>query len=349
MSRKLLSILVLLLLIFGIYNFRQGILDNYVSIYAQDEKDEDKPKKEIDYSKYCWNLYALYKNDDAWKRDLKKFNEDMNELENYIGKITKSKTHLSFGLAIKEKLDIKLNDLSAYAKLNKDLNKNSYEYLSMTEEISKSYSKYIKIISQLELEILKLPDKECNKYLSDKKINSKYGMYIRNIRRNKKHYLDDKSENILSNLSSINGLPSNVYDLFRNMDKKTEITPSEYETVMQNYDREKRILSGQYEKYRDKLWINNYITALEQAGASKETIKDFKKLLKGYSVDTLSNMLPTINIYYPQTDEYGQKQVNEAIDNLQKDMLILRGVIKIKDDNTITLYKDPDKNNNNNK
>ena len=164
MSRKLLSILVLLLLIFGIYNFRQGILDNYVSIYAQDEKDEDKPKKEIDYSKYCWNLYALYKNDDAWKRDLKKFNEDMNELENYIGKITKSKTHLSFGLAIKEKLDIKLNDLSAYAKLNKDLNKNSYEYLSMTEEISKSYSKYVKIISQLELEILKLPDKECNKY-----------------------------------------------------------------------------------------------------------------------------------------------------------------------------------------
>lgn len=115
------------------------------------------------------------------------------------------------------------------------------------------------------------------------------------------------------------------------------------------YDREKRILSGQYEKYRDRLWINNYITALEQSGASNETIKDFKKLLKGYSVDTLSNMLPTINIYYPQTDEYGQKQVNEAIENLQKDMLILRGVIKIKDDNTITLYKDPDKNNRNNK
>ena len=40
---------------------------------------------------------------------IKKFNEDMNELENYIGKITKSKTHLSFALAIKEKLDIKTN------------------------------------------------------------------------------------------------------------------------------------------------------------------------------------------------------------------------------------------------
>ena len=48
-------------------------------------------------------------------------------------------------------------------------------------------------------------------------------MYIKDIRRNRKHYLDDKSETILSNLSSINGLPSNVYELFRNMDKKTDI------------------------------------------------------------------------------------------------------------------------------
>ena len=45
-------------------------------------------------------------------------------------------------------------------------------------------------------------------------------MYIKDIRRNRKHYLDDKSESILSNLSSINGLSSNVYELFRNMDKK---------------------------------------------------------------------------------------------------------------------------------
>lgn len=115
------------------------------------------------------------------------------------------------------------------------------------------------------------------------------------------------------------------------------------------YFREKRILSGQYEKYRDNLWVKNYIKSLKQAGVSRETIDDFKDLVTEYSVDKLSNMLPTINIYYPQTDEYGQKQVNEAIENLRKDMLILKGVIKIKDDNTITLYKNPNKNNSNNK
>ena len=34
-------------------------------------------------------------------------------------KVTKSKTHLSFGLTIKEKLDIRLKYLSAYAKLKR--------------------------------------------------------------------------------------------------------------------------------------------------------------------------------------------------------------------------------------
>ena len=310
MGRKLLKILLIFSLLFSIYNFRNDIYDECVTVFAQNDKDEDEPKKEIDYSKYCWNLYTLYKDDNAWKRDLKKFNHDMKELDNYVGKITKSKTHLYFGLGVKEKLDIKLNALSAYAKLKKDLNKNSYEYLNMTEEIKKSYSRYNNIISQLELEILKLPDKEYNEYLSDRKINAKYGMYIKEIRRNKKHYLDDKSENILSNLTFINGLPSNIYDLFRNMDKKSNITPSEYENAMESNDREKRIeayrteflpyndnintlaglLGGQVNKNVFYSNVRNYDSALQMyLDSDNVNEKVYKRLIKtvGDNTDSL--------------------------------------------------------------
>ena len=310
MSRKLLKILLIFSLLFSIYNFRNDIYDECVTVFAQNDKDEDEPKKEIDYSKYCWNLYTLYKDDNAWKRDLKKFNHDMKELDNYVGKITKSKTHLYLGLGVKEKLDIKLNALSAYAKLKKDLNKNSYEYLNMTEEIKKSYSRYNNIISQLELEILKLPDKEYNEYLSDRKINAKYGMYIKEIRRNKKHYLDDKSENILSNLTFINGLPSNIYDLFRNMDKKSNITPSEYENAMESGEREKRIeayrteflpyndnintlaglLGGQVNKNVFYSNVRNYDSALQMyLDSDNVNEKVYKRLIKtvGDNTDSL--------------------------------------------------------------
>lgn len=292
---------------FSIYNFKEDINNSFIISFAQSQKDEDKPKEKIDYTKYCWNLYTLYRSDDDWKKDLKKFNEDMKELEHYSGKITKSKTHLLFGLGIKEKLDIKLNALSAYAKLKKDLNKNSYEYLSINEEIKKTYSRYNNITSQLELEILKLSDKDCKKYLSDKKINNKYGMYIKEIRRNKKHYLDDKSENLLSNMSSINGLPSNVYDLFRNMDKKTIITPAEYESAMGSYNRERRIdaykseflpyndnintlaglLSGQVNKNVFYANVRKYDSALQMYLDSDDIdIKIYKKLIKTVSNNT---------------------------------------------------------------
>lgn len=307
MGRKLLKILLIFSLLFSIYNFKEDINNSFIISFAQSQKDEDKPKEKIDYTKYCWNLYTLYRSDDDWKKDLKKFNEDMKELEHYSGKITKSKTHLLFGLGIKEKLDIKLNALSAYAKLKKDLNKNSYEYLSINEEIKKTYSRYNNITSQLELEILKLSDKDCKKYLSDKKINNKYGMYIKEIRRNKNHYLDDKSENLLSNMSSINGLPSNVYDLFRNMDKKTSITPAEYESAIGSYNRERRIdaykseflpyndnintlaglLSGQVNKNVFYANARKYDSALQMYLDSDDIdIKIYKKLIKTVSNNT---------------------------------------------------------------
>ena len=54
-----------------------------------------------------------------------------------MGKVTKSKTHLSFALDIKEKLDIRLNKLYGYVKLNQDTNKNSYKYIDMKENINR--------------------------------------------------------------------------------------------------------------------------------------------------------------------------------------------------------------------
>ena len=312
MSRKLLNLLIVFLLLLGIYTIKQDINPISTTVFAQDEKDEEKPKKEIDYSKYCWNLYSLYKNDDAWSKDLKKFNKEMDELENYIGKLTKSKTHLTLGMGIKEKLDIKLNSLSAYAKLKQDLNKNSYEYLNMTEEIKRSYSRYANITSQLELEILKLSDKDCNKYLSDKKINNKYGMYIKEIRRNKKHYLDDKSENILSNLSSINGLPSNVYDLFRNMDKKSNITPAEYENAIRDYSRERRMeaFKNEFLSYNDNI---NTLAGLLRGQVNK-------------------------NIFYSTVRNY-DSSLQMYLDSDDIDEKVYKGLIKTVSNNTDSLHK----------
>ena len=243
MSKKLNKIVIIVFatvlvssIFYGINKFNQK--ENYIEASSKNSKEtnclldinnykrvrsilDDKNNKEnkedeetkSNYKYVTWNLQSLYPSDEAWEKELSKFEKDISELDNYTGKVTKSKTHFISALKIKEKLDIKLEKLYAYAKLNKDINKNSYKYLDMINKIGTVDSKYSRICSDLELEILKLPDSTYNEYLKSKKVNKRYKMYLEEIRKSKEHYLDEKSEDIINKMGNIVSLPSNVYDL----------------------------------------------------------------------------------------------------------------------------------------
>lgn len=233
----------------------QKIYKNHISCANEIISDDKNQNSNDKNQKNNWNLESVYKSDEHWEKELKKFSDDSKELKNYIGKVTKSPTHLSFALDIKEKLDIRANKLYGYIKLRKDINKNSYKYRDMNENLNRVYKGYLWICSDLELEILKISNEDYNKFMSNKKIKDKYGIYLSEVTRSKKHYLDDKSERLLSNTTSISSLPGEVYELFRNMDKKTNLKPSQYMDAIESYDREVRKSAFQEEfiAYNDNI------------------------------------------------------------------------------------------------
>ncbi len=295
--------------------------NNTISIV--DSEDNENPKKEInkapkiDYSKTCWKLQSLYSSDKEWKDELKQFTKDTKELENYIGKVTKSKTHLSFALNIKEKLDRKINKLYAYSKLNQDINKNSYKYLDMNESINKVNMDYMDICSHLELEILKLSDKKYEEIISNKKINKKYGMYLAEIRRSKKHYLDEKSEDLIARTSTIASLPGQTYELFRNMDKKTNLNPSQYATVLECGDRSERKSAYQNEfiAYNDNI---NTLSGL-LVGQVKKNV--FYSTERGYKSSLDMNL---------QSDNIDVKVYDELIETVTKNTSSLHKYVNLR-------------------
>ena len=299
------------------------------TIFENDNKAEDnnqgntEKNSNIDYTKTYWNLNSLFKSDNDWKSELDKFNKDKKELKNYVGKVTKSSTHLNFALDIKEKLDIRINKLYGYVKLNQDTNKNSYKYLDMNENLNRVYQDYAKICSDLELEILKLSDKEYEKIISNKKINKKYGMYLSDIRRSKKHYLDDKSEDLLNNISSITSLPGDVYELFRNMDKRTNLNPSQYATAMQSYDRDTRksAFQEEYIAYNDNI---NTLSGL-LIGQVKKNV--FYSTERGYK-SSLDMYLKSDNIDVKVYDKLIET-VNNDLDSLHKYVNLRKKVLKL--------------------
>ena len=283
--------------------------------YNCNDKAENKSK--IDYSKTSWSLQNLYKSEDEWNNELKKFTSDTKELKNYVGKVTKSKTHLSFALDIKEKLDIRLNKLYGYVKLNQDTNKNSYKYIDMKENINRVNREYSNICSDLELEILKLSDKEYNKFMEDKKLNKKYGMYLKEIRRSKDYYLDEKSERLLANTSSISSLPGQVYELFKNMDKKTNFNSAEYKTALESSDRNERKSAYQNEfiAYNDNI---NTLSGL-LIGQVKKNV--FYSSERGYK--------SSLDMYL-KGDDIDEKVYNKLIETVNDNMESLHKYVSLR-------------------
>ena len=282
-----------------------------------EENDKAENKSKIDYSKTSWSLQNLYKSEDEWNNELKKFTSDTKELKNYVGKVTKSKTHLSFALDIKEKLDIRLNKLYGYVKLNQDTNKNSYKYIDMKENINRVNREYSNICSDLELEILKLSDKEYNKFMEDKKLNKKYGMYLKEIRRSKDYYLDEKSERLLANTSSISSLPGQVYELFKNMDKKTNFNSAEYKTALESSDRNERKSAYQNEfiAYNDNI---NTLSGL-LIGQVKKNV--FYSSERGYK--------SSLDMYL-KGDDIDEKVYNKLIDTVNDNMGSLHKYVSLR-------------------
>ena len=282
-----------------------------------EENDKAENKSKIDYSKTSWSLQNLYKSEDEWNNELKKFTSDTKELKNYVGKVTKSKTHLSFALDIKEKLDIRLNKLYGYVKLNQDTNKNSYKYIDMKENINRVNREYSNICSDLELEILKLSDKEYNKFLEDKKLNKKYGMYLKEIRRSKDYYLDEKSERLLANTSSISSLPGQVYELFKNMDKKTNFNSAEYKTALESSDRNERKSAYQNEfiAYNDNI---NTLSGL-LIGQVKKNV--FYSSERGYK--------SSLDMYL-KGDDIDEKVYNKLIETVNDNMESLHKYVSLR-------------------
>lgn len=282
-----------------------------------EENDKAENKSKIDYSKTIWSLQNLYKSEDEWNNELKKFTSDTKELKNYVGKVTKSKTHLSFALDIKEKLDIRLNKLYGYVKLNQDTNKNSYKYIDMKENINRVNREYSNICSDLELEILKLSDKEYNKFMEDKKLNKKYGMYLKEIRRSKDYYLDEKSERLLANTSSISSLPGQVYELFKNMDKKTNFNSAEYKTALESSDRNERKSAYQNEfiAYNDNI---NTLSGL-LIGQVKKNV--FYSSERGYK--------SSLDMYL-KGDDIDEKVYNKLIETVNDNMESLHKYVSLR-------------------
>ncbi len=224
---------------------------------------KQKLRHEIEV-KDTWDLTAIYKTEDDFKKDLDSINEEIKVVEKYQGKLLESsKTLLEF-LELSDKLERKLYKLYYYAHLNFDVDTTNAKSLEKVEIISQLLTKFGEIMSFVDPELLKGDYNLVLKYIKENKDLEKYSYNLEKLYRYKEHTLSSEEEKILSTLSVSMTAASSIYETLTDSDltfgtitvdgEKHEFTESNYSSFIESPNRKVRkkafeLLFNTYSKF----------------------------------------------------------------------------------------------------
>lgn len=170
--------------------------------------------------KYSWNLTDIYKDENEYNKDKEELIRLIEELKTYKGILCDSSDNLYNFYSLYEKA-YEINDtLYSYGYLKYDLDMSSKEGKSIYHEVDDLDTKLISAVSFVEPEILYADRSKIEGFLQNDSRLSRYSRVISEILDEKEHTLSEKEEMVLANLSDVIHAPSEIYDVFQNLDLK---------------------------------------------------------------------------------------------------------------------------------
>ena len=203
------------------------------------------PERHEIEEKYKWKLEDIYPNDEAYETDFEKTSGMAGEMTAMEGCIENADELLSC-LNLYEDMLCLLDNLFSYARMRMDENNAESKYQVLFSRANELAVKVESSASYIEPLILSLTQE----VLSDSSLE-KYGRFIEEILRKKKHTLSAKEEKILAMSSEAAGASGRIYSMFTNADLKfpeikdekgnmVELTKGRYISFLENKDRRVR-------------------------------------------------------------------------------------------------------------
>lgn len=237
-----------------------------------------------------WNLKDIFESDEQWEIALKTLLEPVNVLVSYKNRAFESSETLFEVLELDKECSIKVMELYAYAKMNKDLDNSNSKYQEMYDKIIGEYFSLSEKtsfigpkISQIDEELLK------SWIINDGRLHD-YRHNLDNIIRNKKYILSDKEESILSQVSSISEGIEEAFSMLNNLEldlgeivladgNKEKLTHGKFGVFREDKNRDVRMQA--YEKMHNSYKrFGNTIAAIYTANVKSDV---FFSRTRGYN------------------------------------------------------------------
>lgn len=198
--------------------------------------EELKDRKDMD-PEYQWDLSKLYKDQEAWEKDLERAEALMNECGAFAGKLNNADNILAY-LEKETELDRVISNIFAYASMKKSEDTRNPEALAM---YSKAFGRYVQIMQVTSFaapEILSLDSESLEKICSDPKLRD-FSYNLVKLVRQKKHTLSAAEEKLLAGFSEVFDSPHQTYESLHDADmvfhKVRDKDGNEHELTGANY------------------------------------------------------------------------------------------------------------------
>lgn len=246
-----------------------------------------KTRVEID-KKYKIDLKDLFKNDEEFLKEVDHLNKKIEEFEKFQGHLLDDDKTLLEYLKLDDEISAKLEVCYVYAHLNNDFDlgeKRSNEFFGKAVKL---YNKYSTNISYVIPELLQNDYKIIEKFINENKDLKQYERMLKNIFKEKSHFLSKEEERVLSVINDSFRTPENAYSKLLDADltfesikdengKKVELTSSNWAKYLESKNRNVR--KNAFKKFY-KSYINIRNTTTELLASEVKNNNNIAKLRK---------------------------------------------------------------------
>ena len=292
-----------------------------------------KERKDMDPN-YMWDLTPLFKNDEEWEKELNGFDEKINELVCYQGKLVDASTIHEF--FEKETSSMRIfENVFCYASLRRSEDTRAKEAQQMYSKVMAKYVYFVSAISFAEPEILTL-SKEKLEEIASSEVMKDYAFAFNQLILKKPHTLSSSEEKLLASFGEVLSAPGQIADNLQDADlvfesvqdgegKEVELSGSNYIALQSSSDRElrKNSFMSYYKTYKQHIntfaatYSANVKAAVAEASVRKyESSRDMSLSQNHIPLAVYDNLIDTVHKFMPLMYRY--EKLRKEILNLDE-------------------------------
>ncbi|WP_425509039.1 oligoendopeptidase F [Virgibacillus doumboii] len=165
-----------------------------------------------------WDLTDLFATDEEWEKELSAIKANVSDVTQYKGRLTSSAGTLLNGLKALENFEKRLVRVATYANLKGGADGTDPDNQGNLARVSSALAAIDAKLSFVESELLQLPDKAINQFISDEPELKTYQKMLEDIMEKKPHTLAPEMEETLAALSEVHKAPYMIYQRSKSSD-----------------------------------------------------------------------------------------------------------------------------------